>query len=155
MKNGIVKLITRIDVASVIGFDLDGQGKQVTLALQRLGTNLFSQVIAICDDRQWSDCPHDAFLRMYLAACAFMAALESQMESRERIMRTLIDFIVAQERRSRVQTPIVDFLSARAEGTNLQEGERWHPTFIRIEGQKKTAPKRHVTDTTPCASTPP
>lgn len=162
-ENGIVVLALDNGLASVAGFDMDEQSEQATLALPKLGPNLYAQVISITDDRQWSDSSNQAHLRMYLAACAFMAALKSGLEQRERIMRTLFDFLHVQEEQSGVQTPLICYLSEQVGEVDLINGERWQPAIV-LSGMKavtQNAPspdgqrRKCARTTCSCASSPP
>jgi hypothetical protein len=125
------------DVARAAGFDQSGQTAKAASMLHKLGLNLYAQCISITNDRNWQDSVspdhEEARFRIFLAGCAFMKVLGSQLEARVRIMRTLTDFIIAKERKFFLHTRLVDFLSVQAEGIDLHQGERWHPAIFLVK----------------------
>ena len=132
MKNPNGALTLDETLASIAEFEGLGNLRQAMLVQKKLGPNLFSQVIAICDNKRWRNSNDEIPLRIYLASCAFVTALETPFfEPRERIMRTLFDFIFLNDRRLENDHQLVEYLCAIADGINLFEGDRWNPTFIR------------------------
>ncbi len=129
------------------GLDGSDQYKRTTDKMAKLGPSLYAQVIAILDDnamgypvndedehrrqKLWRGDGLDNNVRIYMAGCAFLTALDSVLEPRERIMRLLMDFILLKEEEAEVDDyQIVQYLRMMAQGVDLVEGERWHPAFF-------------------------